>query len=290
MTTVSLPRFAPLLNMALYFDGGRELATASLPADLFAQNASDLAFTVTFWMSPGPAPWTAGGPTAGSEAPQTVLDVRGASGPVVSLAYGPGRKVTCALPGTRPDLSELPFDRLTSNWLYVALVYSPNPTQLTLLVSDGGPTSVSAVVPLAPQLLLGDEPRTLTLGRSPSEDGAPFQGMLTRLRVRRTALDTTGALAGMYDEPIGFQNAVTDSLAADWRMNEGYGTVAFDYATPGGPLLPVRYQPPPGNHLRLGDGDPATEPVWTVANLTTLVRAETAQPMARLLNAGGTAR
>ncbi|MER5662749.1 hypothetical protein [Streptomyces mirabilis] len=290
MTTVSLPRFAPLLNMALYFDGGREVATAPLPADLFPQNASDLAFTVTFWMNPGPAPWTAGNPTAGSDAPQTVLDVRGASGPVVSLAYGPGRKVTCTLPGSRPDISELAFDRLTAKWLYVIVVYSPNPTQLTLVVSDGGPTTASAVVPLAPQLLLGDEPRALTLGRSGGQDGAPFQGMLTRLRVRRIAMEAADALAAMYDEPLGFQNNANDALAADWRMNEGYGTVAFDYATPGGPLLPLRYQPPPGNHLRLGDGDPATEPGWAVANLTALVRAETAQPMAQLLSMGGTAR
>ncbi|MDH6221556.1 hypothetical protein [Streptomyces pseudovenezuelae] len=289
---VSLPRFAPLLDMALYFDGLRTQATAALPPDLFAQDPGDLAFTVTFWMSPGPAPWPGAGPPVGPEAAQSVLDLRGPSGAVLSLVYGPGRKLVCALPGSRPDLTELQLEGIAGPWIYVVLGYAPEPAQLTVRATDGGPAPAAAATELQVQLMLKNESRTLTVGRSaaPGDGEVPYQGMLTRLRIRRTSPDpendtTPGA---MYDGPIGFRSATEGPFAADWRMNEGYGTVAFDYASPNGPLLPVRYQPPPGNHLVLGDGEPATEPVWTVARLSTLVRSATAQPMAHLFGTGGT--
>lgn len=50
---------------------------------------------------------------------------------------------------------------------------------------------------------------------------------------------------------------------------------AFDYANPGPGLLPVRYEPPPGNHMTLGTGDPATEPAWVIADVLTQVQKTT---------------
>ena len=96
------------------------------------------------------------------------------------------------------------------------------------------------------------------------------------MRLWNAALTQAQIEAHMYDDPIGPRAYLRGGpVIGDWRMNEGYGTVAFDYASPGPELIPVRYQPPPGNHMTLGTGDPATEPAWVIADVLTQVQKTT---------------
>jgi hypothetical protein len=299
---VSLPRFAPLGDMALYFDGRLDTATAVLPADTFPSDASDLAFAFTFWMSPGPAGWdtVVNRTEAEAEAEQTVLDV--GSGPddplgLITLKYGPGHRFGVVFPRSMPD--EIPVDlpETSGKWLYVMFAYSPfrgrgNPAAVTMAFSDGGPGYLPKPTPLKGSVQLKAESRTLTLAQPVDDTKAvPYQGMLTRLRLWGHDLTPDTAFQTMWAEPIGPKAYEIGSLRADWRMNEGYGTTAFDYANPGDGLLPIRYRPPTGSHLHLGgSGTPATEPTWAVGELTTLVRAATAQPTAQLLREGNPTR
>jgi hypothetical protein len=126
------------------------------------------------------------------------------------------------------------------------------------------------------------EDRWLTVGNLPSArfpdalpDLGPFQGMIAQLRLWNVALGIGDIEAHMYDDPIGPKALLPGPVIGDWRMNEGYGTIAFDYANVGPDLIPVRYQPPPGNHMTLGTGDPVTEPAWVIADVLTQVQKTT---------------
>lgn len=291
LDTVSLPRFAPLGDMALYFDGLHNTATAALPADTFPAAASDLAFSFTFWMSPGPSGWDTAVDRADTE--QTLIDLRaGPDDPLITLKYGPGHRFVAVFPPSMPDEVSVELPGPPSKWLYVLVAYSPsrgrgNPAALTLAFSDGGPAFLPPATTLKPSAQVNAEPRTVTLAQPVDDAGAvPYQGMLTRLRLWGLDLPPDTALQNMWDEPIGPKAYAIGPLHADWRMNEGYGTTAFDYGNPGDDLLPVRYRPPAGSHLRLGGDAPATEPAWAVAELSTLVRAATAQRMTQLLREG----
>jgi len=298
---VSLPRFAPLGDMALYFDGQHDTATATLSSDTFPADASDLAFSFTFWMSPGPSGWDSAADRA--EAEQTLLDVRAGShgDPLITLSYGPGHQFGVFFPQSSPDKIHVDLAGLPAKWLYVLVAYSPrrgrdNPAALTMAFSDGGPAFTPPTTTLTGSVQLPPELRTVTLGQPVLDDdkgndtAVPFQGMLTRLRLWNLDLSPDTALQNMWAEPIGPKAYAIGPLRADWRMNEGYGNTAFDYGNPGDDLLPIRYRPPTGSHLRLGGHAPATEPTWAVAELATLVRAATAQRMAQLLREGNPAQ
>ena len=299
----SISRYAPLGDMALAFDGQNTAAQADLPPGLLLSGETGLdAFAVTFWMntpSPDPDPATA------APGQQVVAEIYGKTHGVIlarwTVAFEPARAAApepaaAAAPekATAPNLVvtcnilqavisiPLPSDHYTGRWVFLATSYTPPPPDASpgnngfviLATSNGSPaiqhTGQQLQNPANPQA----EERQLTLGNtaSPAAGGlTPYEGSLTRVRLWQTALDAVHGIATiMYDYPIGPRAYRTGPLIGDWRICEGYGTTAFDYS---GEATTVRtgYQPPPGNHMRLGTGQPGTEPTWVVADITTLV-------------------
>ncbi|WP_375038890.1 hypothetical protein [Actinomadura sp. NTSP31] len=280
----SIARYAPVDDMALAFDGYRAFAQAVLPASLIpAGTAGGAAFSLTFWLNVQPVLEKGADPPTIS-GPMVVADIRGARGPLATWSIERDLTLGFAVPGSAPGALAVDLRPYLRRWVFVVSVYGPPADdhphgQVGLLVSDGGPVRapVTAELEITPNPAAED--RLLTVGNLPTAqypeglpDLGPLTGMITRMRLWTVALSSAAAAAHMYDAPIGPKGGARQSLAGDWRMNEGYGVTAFDYADPGPGTLPVRYQPPTGNHLRLGDGEPGTEPAWIIADLVTLVR------------------
>lgn len=274
-TVVSMARYAPLGDMALHFDGQNAIATAPLPADLLAQATGAAPLSVTFWLNvPVPAPDIEPAP-----APQAVLDVRGPSGPLAAWTVGADGTLRVSLPSSPPEDAGVPLQPFAGQWVFVTTTYGPPDDthphgQVQLTVRDGGPTPVNSPVDLLVTPNPQHEDRVLTVGHpavGSSDNLLPLHGLITRIRLWSSALTSAQAGAAMYDYPVGPRAPLPGPLLADWRISEGYGDTAFDYASPAPDHLPVRYAPPPGNHLRLGGDGAGAVPVWTVADLTTLV-------------------
>lgn len=306
LRTVSIPRFAPLGDMALSFDGAATAAQTTLPTNLLAtpENNGLKPFTVTFWMNAAPPPETptseaaatgpdtetgaAAGPstpppsTPPPSTPQTVVEILGtSSGPLAAITLDTDYVLTLQMHAL-VDPVRIPLGPGVGSWVFVAASYSNTPGfgTATLLVTDGRPQPFTAQNALAAAVTLSsqDTALTLTLGRATASDVTPttaYAGMLTRLRLWNTALTAEQAVAEMYVYPIGPQAYAAGPLIGDWRLSEGYGNVAFDYASAGDDRVPKQYAPPPGNHLTLGtarpDGIVADAPGWVIVDLSTLV-------------------
>jgi hypothetical protein len=318
---VSIPRFAPLLNSALSFDGTGTFAQATLPAgSLPTANQGVGPFSLTLWLNvpafPAPAgngsnTGTAEG-TTGTEPPafslngsQVVVELLGAkSGTVASVLIDENLNLGFQQGGYQSggaSAASVPLNATGSSpgylgqWIFVAATYArasttngaENPgSDVTVLVSDGS-------TPLAPQpassgtyLTLQPDETALTLrlgcAAAPGQaDLAAYNGLLARVRLWSTALSNAQAAAVMYQNPIGPQAYQSQSLIADWRTCEGYGPMAFDYAGLSLPYIPEHYQPPPGNHLYLG----AAQPDGFEANAPTWVIANIATLVNQTSNA-----
>jgi hypothetical protein len=291
---VSIPRFAPLANMVLAFDGSATIAQAPLPADLIPANGAPSPFSLTFWMNPQPtletgnenAPYDQQSPPRIS-GPMVLVDIRGQQGPLVTWSIATDLTLSFSVASVPPGDFGVNIGPHLSRWIFVASVYAPpdgdqnQRGQVSLMVSNGGQmtTPATANLPNTPGPM--HEDRWLTVGNLPtarfqvSDDLGPFQGMIGQMRLWNVALSQAQIEAHMYDDPIGAKAYRPGPVIGDWRMNEGYGTVAFDYANPGPELIPVRSQPPPGNHMTLGTGDPAAEPAWVIADVLTQVQKTT---------------
>src|SRR5438067_13941120 len=96
---VSIPRFAPLANMVLGFDGSATIAQALLPADLIPADKAPSPFSLTFWMNPQPtlednpenAPYN---PPPAMSGPMVVADIRGEQGPLVTWSIAPDLRLS----------------------------------------------------------------------------------------------------------------------------------------------------------------------------------------------------
>jgi len=296
---VSIPRYAPLTNMALAFDGGATIAQALLPAGLIPATgpAGGSAFSLTFWMNAQPTLAEPANGNAGAQnappaisGPVVVLDIRGPSGPLATWSIGPDLTLSFSVTNFAPPGFGVGIGMYLSQWIFVASVYTPPGGQaphglVSLAVSNGGLPASPASSPLTNTPNPVHEDRWLTVGNVPPgppgpsqdlpPDLGPFQGMIAQMRLWNVALSPADIEAHMYDDPIGPKAIVPGPVIGDWRMNEGYGTTAFDYANPGPDLIPARYQPPPGNHMMLGTGDPVTEPPWVIADVLTQVQKVT---------------
>jgi hypothetical protein len=291
-TDVSIPRYAPLSNMVLAFDGSATIAQALLPAGLIPANGGPVPFSMTFWMNPQPTLETPEGqdgePQPRLSGPMVVADIRGQQGALVTWSISVDLTLSYSVEGKTPFEFGVNIAPHLSQWIFVASAFSPpsdgNPHgEVSLMVSSGAQMTTPFVAPLDWTPSPSPQDRWLTVGNLPFgqfqsqklEDLGPFQGMIGQMRLWNVALSQTEIETHMYYDPIGPKAYVPGPVIGDWRMNEGYGTTAFDYASPGSPLIPVRYQPPPGNHMRLGTGDPATEPAWVIADVLTQVQKNT---------------
>lgn len=294
MPVLSLPRYAPLSNMVLAFDGSATIAQAPLPAALIPVGGSPggSPFSLTFWMNAQPTLQTdaSGDPIEPHRisGPVVVADIRGPNGPLVTWSLATDLTLSFSVGiVTPPDLGAGIGSHL-SQWIFVASTYSPPGDSdplgaVGLIISNGGQIISSTTAQLADTPNPFNEDRWLTVGNLPyarfpnqqMPDLGPFPGMIAQMRLWNAALGSGDVQAHMYDDPIGPKAVLPGPVIGAWRLNEGYGTTAFDYANPGPELLPVRYQPPPGNHMTLGTGDPATEPAWVVADVLTQVQKAT---------------
>jgi hypothetical protein len=297
---VSIPRFAPLLNSALSFDGTGAFAHATLPISSLPAAGP---FSLTLWLNvpaPAEAPAPAEQPPAFSlNGSQVVAELLGAkSGTVASVLIDENFNLGFLQCGYQSGGANPAFASLTATgsspgylgqWIFVAATYvqasttngagSPG-SDVTILVSDGSTPLVPGPVSSGTSITLQPDETALTLrlgcAAAPSQaDLGPYNGLLARVRLWSAALSSDQATAVMYQNPIGPQAYLSQSLIADWRTCEGYGPVAFDYAGLSLPYIPKHYQPPPGHHLRLGaprpDGVEAGAPTWVIANIATLV-------------------
>lgn len=298
----SIARYAPLGDMALAFDGVATSATAELPVGLLPSDAEGDALdavSLTLWINvalpPGDGPGVAAdfgtrsvaeiyAPEAGVLAALTLAPAAGET-PALELSW--------RLAGTVVSVS-LPVAEYAGRWAFVAAVHAPTIPAgtdeqghatfgtLALTVTNGAPVPVHQEARLSGAIVARDQPRRLTLGGTadPGVTGAaPFHGAITRVRLWREPLTAAQAIGGMYDYPIGpraYRGGT--ALVADWRAGEGYGTTAFDYAGVTS-TVDLRYRPPGGNHLRLGDGEPGTAPGWVIADIATLVSKTSPAPV-----------
>jgi hypothetical protein len=309
MTTVSIPRYAPLANMVLAFDGSATIAQAPLPADLIPVGAAPggSPFSVTYWMNAQPTLET-GNENAPYDQPAQpripgpimVADIRGPHGPLATWSIATDLTLSFSVMGISPPGFGVGIGPHLSQWIFVASVYTPpgdsgSLGEVGLMVSNGGQLTSPAAAQLTETPNPFHEDRWLTVGNLPwarfqaqqLPDLGPFQGMIAQMRLWNVALSPGDVEAHMYDDPIGPKAILRGPVIGDWRMNEGYGTIAFDYGSPGPELIPARYQPPQGNHMTLGTGDPATEPAWVIADVLTQVQKATSVQVSTTLTGSG---
>jgi hypothetical protein len=291
MNVISIPRFSPLGDMALSFDGNATIAQATLRDALNWGGG----FSLTFWINV-PLPDESSSPRY----PQCLIEIYApGNGPddglVAQWSIDSDFQLGCKLlTGPLAETATPPVAELREylgQWVFIATVYDPpagdqngQHGRLCVAVTDGSPVQNIPCADLATIPAAGAPGQILTLGSASglaATDNAPFRGMITRMRLWQSALalDPQSLAAQMYDYPTGWKAYRDGSMVCDWRMSEGYGEVAFDYANAGGDRLPRRYEPPQGNHLNLGTGVPGTEPAWVVADLVTLVHNTAALPM-----------
>jgi len=297
MPVLSLPRYAPLANMVLAFDGSATIAQAPLPAGLIPADGppGGSPFSLTFWMNAQPTLETGGEGGSGDQpspprisGPVVLADIRGPNGPVATWSLAPDLSLSFSVMNVSLADFSVGIGAHLSQWIFVASTYRPpgdsgSPGQVSLMVSNGSQVTAPASAQLTETPNPFHEDRWLTVGNLPYArfphqqlpDLGPFQGMIAQMRLWNEELGPDALQAHMYDDPIGPKAMLPGPVIGYWRMNEGYGSVAFDYANPGPGLLPVRYQPPPGNHMTLGTGDQATEPAWVIADVLTQVQKAT---------------
>ncbi len=259
----TLPRYAPIGDMALWFHTGRQIATTTLDQGTITRESG---FAVTFWMRPTDSEEGTRYPLAISSTPPGHL--------IFSVTHPMLLSARCKVPtvttstatsasveaGVDWQMSMHPFvsDR---GWAFTVGSYNHTRSEFTLAVMGKGPAEVRTikgwVFPSS-----GPEPTlTVSVGQHPvAHENQRFRGAITRLRLWRTALTAEEAIAARFDQPLGPRTRYGDKLAADWRMCEGYGDTAFDHG-------------PHGTHLRLGNGTPGSEPTWVVANIPVPVPA-----------------
>jgi hypothetical protein len=250
--TVSLPYFAPAGDMALRFDAGSSAGTR-LPDGLLAGDGFAMACWMTF--------------PDGHKTDCCAVVVGNDTG---GVAIGLLRSKVAMIPfrgpadgsGQLPHHVTGPSYRPGQGWLYVAVSTTKPEWLRVLVVGDDPPmTDESGLHAIS---IAGFQHATLVrVGYQPGawQEGGPkpFRGAIARLRLWRKAMTFDELMAARFDLPT-VRAGHRPELAADWRMTEGQGEIAFDYAAPSTNL--GRLASPPGNHLRF-TGDP----MWVVANL-----------------------
>jgi hypothetical protein len=264
---ITIPRFAPVTNMALTLQPdldpqteqwrGQYVAIPSTPAIDF-DVADD--FTVEVWVSlPEDQVYRATRDNAivekwayptDSPSPHPYPYVIRCYNSHAESQYVPGVIYAARYDGNRFPVirSEDPIN--DGQFHHVAFV--KDGSQLWLYVDAQQHDPVDDTVEDSTQ---NDLP--LCLGRRLGGQPTYLTGSVGQLRIWGRALSPAevtahfvqGPLAGPADGAL----PAAHKLAGDWRCNEGYGTVAYDYAL--------------GNHGSLGGGDPAASPTWTVSTI-----------------------
>lgn len=257
---ISTPRYAPLLEYALEFKEADDRLYADL-TDL-KDLRGNVPFTVAFWVrfdTPddpikiGDREWETSDPRI-----RGVFEpVRRTAGPRIEPSRGqPGgvlgfldaaavRQASWLLAkdfklhayvrgGVAPE-NVVDLRHWADRWVFVATVYHEVALTLTTLI-NGGQVSVVDYV----QAPLDLQWNKVVFGSTGDLADGLLLGALGRVRLWKAALDTAQIQQLMYESRIG-PVAVGDEsdpdrdlkkdLVGSWRMSEGYGRIAFDYAS-----------------------------------------------------------
>jgi hypothetical protein len=251
----SVPRWAPLVDMALLFDGVDDRVVAPTPEALKIASS----WTFGFWMRPAAT-------EGASSATGTMAGLDGAESVGAAWSLGAGQQLTASFAGAQNVLSLADYFREWTDpvpagvegplswwkWVYVATVYDDTAMSLTTLVNAGDLMDTVFLASPAPPPAAGK----VTFGYGGAPEGPFYAGMLSRVTLWRRALTAYEVGEQMRTALVGGQVMGMHDLAGAWRMDEGYGGIAFDYAAL------------PGSGGLLGDGNPDHAPEWTVADPT----------------------
>jgi hypothetical protein len=232
----SIPRYAPIGDMALRFDGVDDVATAPTP-DRWVGSGS---FSVAFWMFPNIKAGCAMG----------VIGVGVGNTPQVVWLIDANGQLNCTYAGVTNAL-DLAFYK--NQWIFVTTVFDATALKLSTMF-NGGALQATNSVPSAVAKQVG----TVTFGSTGTSGTGFFYGALGRVGIWSAALTAQQIEKAMIANPVGWVSVGDDPPpSAIWRMNEGYGSMAFDYASP------------KGKDAMLGQaGSPNSEPEWMVADLS----------------------
>jgi hypothetical protein len=254
----TIAAYAPIGNMILRFSGRREFV--AIPNAEAINFRRDQSYTVECWVRPEKVqPFTAapdngvvekwsGGPAGYPYAIRYINQTGGGDAGRVVVARWDGSYSTSVL-------SEWAID--DGEFHHVAMVFAAgDPGQLSLFVDarpSGGPVDDMTTGPTE-----NDSP--LFLGR---RGDAPhpnfFAGDLGRVRVWKGALTRKDIEATMYATYFGrYQlrgpdGQVRAELVGNWRCDEGYGDLAYDYSG--------------RDSGRFGGGQEDQAPVWVVSTI-----------------------
>ena len=261
----TVPYYAPIGDMILAFDGESDYVRIPTADDINFGPQDD--FTVEFWAKPEKEQvytkhgdnemvekWsgTGGYPYAIRYLNQTVTPATDRGKVIATRFDGDITKLNSAV------ISNITID--DGDFHHIAFVRATgNGTGKLYLYIDGrlhgGPVDDYATGDTT-----NDSP--LYLGRrggNPANDDNFFTGQLGRVRIWQGALTEEQVKATMYQTLTGkieFRDQtgkVTAKLVGNWRSDEGYGSLTFDYAG--------------WNTGLLGGGTAADEPNWVVSTI-----------------------
>lgn len=232
----TVPRFAPLLDAVLMFDGVDDVVVAN-PVNPLLQKG----FTALFWI----------------ELSQVVelgrnAGVLGIAGNTTQGAWWRVEATFTTPPQLRASFAGtevvVPLAGLGSR-VFVATVYDADAMSLTVTADGAISVTVNRTTPAG---AIPEATVPVTIGHTGVPADPHYPGAIALVRLFNRPLSAAECADAMRRNTIGAR-AEVDGLVGDWRLNEGYGTVAFDYARM------------PGAGGDLGNGDPDAVPAWLIA-------------------------
>jgi hypothetical protein len=149
--------------------------------------------------------------------------------------------------------SALNLQPFANQWVFITSVYDARVMTLSTYI-NGGILQIMENICSAVSL----DPGALVIGYTGSATSTYFSGQLGRLRLWNAVLDVKAMDVEMNSTHIGWVAAdlgpFSPYLLGSWRMTEGYGDIAFDYARP------------QGSNAILGGGEEDRKPRWVFAN------------------------
>ena len=253
--TDTIPRFDPIRNMALSFNGRNQYVLLSKSGD---PNYGNLDFsgaiTIEAWVRQA----VTDKPFSSDVRTIVVHNLTPAGAGSVFLRISQN----CYQAGTSSGMASVPIPLGDpGNWVFLAGVYNPAARSWLLyrngVASTTPPeTHTDVTGPQSQQSATG----SWTVGGVGPDGRDSFFGLLTGVRVWKCARSASQVVADMNFTQPGAVYGIRDGepvnlLAGNWHMNEGFLDTAFDYA----------YREGRGNNGSLGGGVKEHTPEWVVS-------------------------
>ena len=243
---ITIARVAPITNTVLSYDGIQQYAQEH------AQILPPLTtFSIEAWVKVAGIPGTDWvNPAATLMQNSTDNSFWLGFFPVVT----PEQKMATLYIGNSSQQKSFPYLFALGQWYYVVVTINLTTGSASLYVNASFANTITGA--LTGILTLGP----LRIGGSTANTNTFFQGEIGTIRIWEGTLDQNNIKRLMYLTLSGTFQArdangnIIATLLANWRCDEGYGGIAFDYS---GPEL----------NLILGDDLPGKKPVWGVSTI-----------------------